>query len=425
MGAEVHDIARRDKFGVPMRPLACLVLFATLLVSQPLPLSTPEKEGLSSDRLARLHAVFDRMVQDGKRSGAITMVVRNGKIADWKAYGFRDVERKLPMEKDSICRIWSMTKVITSVAAMLLVEEGKLALNDPVHRYIPELKTMKVLTGGTADKPELVEASRPITVKHLLTHTAGFTYARGDDPISQIYRRTKVFDVSTLKDFAAKVATLPLVAHPGQKYNYGINTDVLGYVVEVVADMPFDRFVQTRILTPLKMNDTFFRMPGAKQQRLAKTYTMKDGKLTESPLGGDVGAIESVPFGGMGLYSTIADYARFGQMLLNGGQLDGVRLLSRKTVELMTVNHLNNLEVPYISASGAYGFGLGGSVRVDLAKGNIPGTLGQFGWDGAASTYFRMDPKERTVSLLFQQHMPFDTPSLELFSTLVYQSIVD
>ncbi|MGH8248291.1 MAG: serine hydrolase domain-containing protein, partial [Gammaproteobacteria bacterium] len=154
------------------------------------------------------------------------------------------------------------------------------------------------------------------------------------------------------------------------------------------------------------------------------TYTLKDGKLAESSME-DLGSIASVPFGGMGLYSTIGDYARFAQMLLNGGQLDGVRLLSRKTVELMTVNHLNTLEVPHIGASGAYGFGLGGSVRVDLAKGSIPGSLGQFGWDGAASTYFRIDPKERTVSLLFQQHMPFDTPSLELFSTLFYQAIID
>jgi CubicO group peptidase (beta-lactamase class C family) len=364
------------------------------------------------------------MVQEGKRSGAITMIVRNGKIADWKAYGFRDLERRLPMEKDTICRIWSMTKVITSVAAMMLVEEGRMSLSDPVHRYLPELKAMKVLTGGTADKPQLANAERPITVKHLLTHTAGFTYSRGDDTISQLYRKTKVFDVPTLKAFAAKAATLPLVAQPGQKYNYGINTDMLGYLVEVVSDMPFDRFVQTRILTPLKMTDTFFETPESKRSRIAKTYTLKEGKLVESPLQ-DVGSIETVPFGGMALHSTIGDYARFAQMLLNGGQLDGVRLLSRKTVELMTVNHLNHLEVPYTSATGAYGFGLGGSVRVDLAKGNIPGSLGQFGWDGAASTYFRIDPQERTVSLLFQQHVPFDMPSLELFSTLFYQAITD
>jgi CubicO group peptidase (beta-lactamase class C family) len=364
------------------------------------------------------------MVRDGKRAGAITMIVRNGKIADWKTYGYRDAAQRLPMEKDTICRIWSMSKVITSVAAMMLVEEGKLTLGDPVHRYVPELKSVKVLKGGTADAPELTEAARPITVKHLLTHTSGLTYTWGDHPVAELYRRAKIFEVDSLKEFAGKVANLPLVAQPGEKYNYGINTDVLGYVVQIASGMPFDTFVQERILTPLKMNDTHFQIPAEKLRRVAKTYGFKDGKLSEVSMN-ELRFSASVPFGGMGLFSTIGDYARFGQMLLNYGHLEGVRLLGRKTVELMTVNHLNNLAVPYTNESGAYGFGLGGSVRVDLAKGNIPGSLGQFGWDGAASTYFRIDPKERTVSLLFQQYMPFDTPSLELFSTLFYQAIID
>jgi CubicO group peptidase (beta-lactamase class C family) len=410
-----------------MAQLMILVLvFTALIAGQPLPLSTPEKEGLSSERLERLHKVFDQMVADGKRAGAITLIARNGKIADWKAYGYRDLAQRLPMEKETICRIWSMTKVITSVAAMMLIEEGRMTLTDPVHKYIPELKGLKVLKGGTADEPLLEDTVRPVTVKHLLTHTSGLTYGWGDQPVAQLYGRKKIFDNSSLKEFIGKVATLPLVAQPGEKYNYGINTDVLGYLVQVVSDMPFDRFVQTRILTPLKMNDTHFQVPKEKLGRVAKTYTIKDNKLIENPPDELVGSIPpDVPYGGMSLYSTIGDYLRFGQMLLNGGQLDGIRLLSRKTVELMTVNHLNNLAVPYISGSGAYGFGLGGSVRVDLAKANIPGSLGQFGWDGAATTHFRMDPKERTVSLLFLQHMPFDTPTLELFSTLFYQSILD
>ena len=174
------------------------------------------------------------------------------------------------------------------------------------------------------------------------------------------------------------------------------------------------------------MNDTSFDVAKEKLTRVAKTYTVKDGKLSENPPDDLVGkATPPVPYGGMGLYSTIGDYSRFGQMLLNGGQLDGVRLLGGKTVELMTVNHLNNLAVPHIGGTGAYGFGLGGSVRIDMAKGNIPGSLGQFGWDGAATTYFRMDPKERIVSLVFFQYLPLDRPALELFSTLLYQAIVD
>jgi CubicO group peptidase (beta-lactamase class C family) len=395
-----------------------------LLAGQPLPVSTPEKEGMSSERLDRLHARFQEMVDKGERAGAITLVLRNGRIADWKTYGYRDVTRKLAMEKDTICRIWSMTKVITSVAVMMLVEEGRVTLADPVSKFIPELKHMRVLTGGTADSPVLADATRPITIKHLLTHTSGLTYSWGDDPVPQIYRKVDIFKAANLKEFAGKVASVPLIAQPGEKYNYGINIDVLGYVVEVASGMPFDRFVQTRILTPLKMNDTHWTVPEEKLKRVAKTYTVKDGKLTEYSMP-ELNSTSTVPYGGMGLYSTIGDYARFGQMLLNGGELDGVRLLSRKTVELMTGNHLSTLKTPSIDPNGAYGFGLGGSVRLDVAKGGIPGTVGQFGWDGAASTYFRMDPKEKLVTLLFQQYMPFDQPSLALFSTLVYQAIVD
>jgi CubicO group peptidase (beta-lactamase class C family) len=288
------------------------------------------------------------------------------------------------------------------------------------------MQQLKVLTGGTADQPRLADPVRPVTVKHLLTHTGGFTYGWGDHPVAVLYNRKRIFENPGLKDFIVKVASLPLLAQPGEVYNYGINTDVLGYLVQVVSGMPFDRFVHARILAPLKMNDTFFEPPPEKLARVAKTYTLKDGRLVENPPDGLVGKLPpGVPYGGMSLYSTIGDYARFGQMLLNGGQLDGARLLGRKTVELMTVNHLNDLATPHIGGSGAYGFGLGGSVRVDLAKGNIPGSLGQFGWDGAASTYFRMDPQERLLSLVFFQHMPFDTPALELFSTLVYQAMID
>ncbi|HYP15254.1 MAG TPA: serine hydrolase [Bryobacteraceae bacterium] len=407
-----------------MRLTLSLFALAAALIAQPLPLSTPEKEGFSSDRLARLHERFDDMVKDGKRGGAVTLIARNGRIVDWRPYGYRDIAARLPMEKDTICRIWSMSKVVTSVAAMMLVEEGKLSLSDPVYKYIPEFKTLQVLTGGTADKPEVTDVVRPITVKHLLTHTSGLTYTWGNDPVSELNRRNQIFNVDSLKEFAAKVAKIPLTAQPGDKYNYGVNTDVLGYVVEVASGIPFDKFVQTRILSPLKMVDTSFELSEEKQKRLAKTYTLKEGKLTEAS-NQDLNSRASVPFGGMGLFSTIGDYARFGQMLLNGGQLDGVRLLGRKTVELMTSNHISQLKVPHVDASGAYAFGLGGSVRLDVGKASIPGSPGQFGWDGAASTYFRIDPKERTVSLLFQQYMPFDTPSLELFSTLFYQAIVD
>jgi CubicO group peptidase (beta-lactamase class C family) len=379
---------------------------------------------MSSQRLQRLHARFQEMVDSETRAGVVTLVLRNGKIVDWHTVGYRDVAQKLPMEKDTICRIYSMTKVITSVAAMMLVEEGKLTLADPVSKHVPELKNMRVVNGGTADAPVLVDATQPITIKHLLTHTSGFTYPFSNDVASQLYRKAAVFQAPSLKDFIHKVASVPLVAQPGEKYNYGISTDVLGYVVEVASGMPFDQFVQTRILTPLRMNDTHWVVPKEKLGRVAKTYGVRNGKLVEAP-SAEADSTAKVPYGGMGLYSTIGDYARFGQMLLNGGQFEGTRLLSRKTVELMTADHLGALKVPTIDPNGAYGFGLGGSVRLNIANAGIPGTPGQFGWDGAASTYFRMDPKEKLVTLLFQQQMPFDAPSLALFSTLAYQAIVD
>jgi CubicO group peptidase (beta-lactamase class C family) len=386
-------------------------------------MSTPEAEGLSRERLGRLHQAFQELTKDGKRAGAITMIVRNGKIADWQTYGFRDLEARLPMEKDSICRVWSMTKTISSVAALILLEEGKLRLDDRVETYIPEFKAVKVFRGGTADDPDLGKPSRPMTIKHLLTHTSGLTYGWGEGPVKELYQRAKVFEVDSLKQFVQKAAQLPLVANPGDKYEYSMSIDVLGYVVQVVSGMGFDQFVTSRILAPLKMHDTFFVLPAEKRGRVAKTYMMKDGKLVEDPP--EKFEDSGVPFGGMSLYSTIGDYARFAQMLLNQGQLDGARILGKKTVELMTVNHLNHMAKQTIGNDDSEGFGLGGSVRIDLAKGNRLGSEGQFGWGGAASTYFRIDPKERTVALLFMQHTPYDSATLEKFSTLFYQAIVD
>ena len=407
-----------------MRKFLLVTLFvAALLRAQPLPVSTPQAEGLSPDRLVRLHQNFEQITQQGKRAGVITMIVRNGRIADWQTYGYRDRDARLPMEKDTICRIWSMTKTVSSLAAMILVEEGKLTLEDRVDAYIPEFKNVKVFRGGTAEDPDLAKPSRPMTIKNLLTHTSGLRYAGGDDPVAEIYKRAKVFEVNSLKEYAAKAAQLPLDFNPGDKWEYGMSIDVLGYVVQVASDMPFDRFVKTRILDPLKMQDTFFVVPAEKRNRVAKTYTTKDGTLVEKEP--EKYEDTTVPFGGMGLYSTIGDYARFAQMLLNGGQIDGTRILSRKTVELMMSNHLNHMTKQTIGDNDSEGFGLGGSVRIDLAKGSSLGSVGAFGWGGAASTYYRIDPKERTVALLFMQYRPYDTDTLNQFSTLFYQSIAD
>ncbi len=400
-----------------------ILLFAALLLgqglAQPLPLSSPEKEGFSTARLERLHRHFDQLTSSGERPGAITLIVRNGRIVDWRTYGFRDAENRLPMEKDTIVHIYSMTKPITSVAVMMLVEEGKLALDDRVDKYIPEFKGLKVYKGGTVDRPELADPARPMMVKHLLAHTSGFVYGWTNDNVSAMYRKADPLGAKSLKEFIERLSKLPLAFDPGERYEYSVSIDVLGYLVEVVSGEPFDQFVEKRITGPLKMADTHFRLPESKRPRLAKIYSRREGKLAAQP-GLQTGG---VPYGGMGLYSTIGDYARFAQMLVNGGQLDGVRLLGRKTVDLMMMNHLAGLARPTIGGDDANGFGLGGAVRIEPARSGRPGSQGLFGWDGAASTYFRVDRQEKLALLLFLQWMPFDQPTLNLFETLVYQAL--
>lgn len=376
---------------------------------------------MSAARLERMHQYLEKVTSSGERPGGVAMVVRNGRIVDWRAFGVRDVEGKLPMEKDTIFRVYSMTKPITTVAVMMLVEEGKITLDTPVADLIPEFKGLKVYKSGTAERPELADPARPMLVRHLLTHTSGFIYGWSNDNVSAIYQKAKVFEVGSLKEFIEKLAKLPLAFHPGERYEYSVSIDVLGYLVQVVSGQPFDQFVQQRILDPLKMGDTHFVLPEAKRARLAKIYTKRDGKLTAQ----DGLEAKGVPFGGMGLFSTIGDYSRFAQMLVNSGELGGVRLLSRKTVDLMMTNHLGGLAKPWIGPDEADGFGLGGSVRVDMAKSGRPGSVGLFGWDGAASTSFRVDRKEKLALLLFLQWMPFDQGNLRLFETLVYQAITD
>jgi CubicO group peptidase (beta-lactamase class C family) len=290
---------------------------------------------------------------------------------------------------------------------------------------------MKVFAGGTAKKPKLVDARRQITVKDLLTHTSGLIYGFGREPIDEIYRSASILESPSMDAFVEKLATLPLAHQPGERYSYGLSTDVLGAIVEKVAGTTFEAFVEERITRPLGMADTGYDVPEAKRSRLAKIYTPdKEGKLGEVPESQRAGVHpepgRGFAAGGAGMFSTIGDYARFGQMLLNGGELEGVRILGRKTVELMMTNHLNHLARPTTNDDGAFGFGLGGRVRIDLAKGNAPGSVGQFGWSGAATTYFDIDPKEQTMILVVAQHFPFNQHDVfGQASTLIYAALVD
>jgi CubicO group peptidase (beta-lactamase class C family) len=344
---------------------------------------------------------------------------------DWQTYGRRDVEQRLPMEKDTIVRLYSMSKILTSVAALILHEEGRLKLDDPVSKYLPALEKPKVMTGGTAKAPVLVAAKTPITIKHLMTHTSGFIYGFGKTPVDKVYQDAKVFDVASMDEFVARAAKLPLAHQPGVRFSYGINTDFLGAVIEKVSGQPLDVFVEERICRPLGLVDTGYDVPESKMARLAKVYQLKDGHFepVEPVAASFAERGRGFPTGGAGMFSTAIDYARFAQMLLNGGELDGVRILGRKTVELMTANHLPDPH-PTTDDGGADGFGLGVSVRLDLAKSSQLGSVGQFGWSGAATTHVVMDPQEKLVAILMAQHFPFNEHDLFWdFTTLTYGAL--
>jgi CubicO group peptidase (beta-lactamase class C family) len=319
-----------------------------------------------------------------------------------------------------------MSKIVTSVAALILFEEGRFDLQDPVSRYLPELESLQVKTGGTADRPLLATAREPVTINQLFTHTAGFYYDFVDDPVlAELFRRAKLFEAPDLETFVKEAAKLPLKHQPGEAYTYGINTSILGRVVEVVSGQRFGEFLRTRIFEPLDMPDTGFSVPASKRDRLAKIYQLQEGTLVPAEQILPVSPGEAAELGGAGLVSTIGDYARFAQMLLNEGELDGTRILGRKTVEFMRTNRLAHLAQPHIGSPAA-GFGLGVSVMIDVGQSPAPGSLGRFGWSGAATTDCGIDPQEEIVALVFAQHFPFNEHRLfERFTTGYMQALVD
>jgi CubicO group peptidase (beta-lactamase class C family) len=395
----------------------------------PLPTAAPDKLGFAPDRLELLHQGLRRIVDEGRCSGFVTLVARHGQIADWRTYGYRDLEARLPMEKDTIFRFYSNSKLITSVGAMVLFEEGRLALDAPIETYLPALADRKVFVGGTVENPELVDARSPVTVRQLLTHTSGFIYDfGGDDVVTQIFRKANPLDATSLDDFVARAAKVPLAFQPGTTFRYGISTDLLGAVIEKVSGKDLETFLQEAVLRPLRMTDTSFDVAPEKMSRLAKNYRRgKDGKLFEAEIVSSSYAEpgRGFPSGGGGMFSTAADYARFAQMLLNGGELDGVRILGRKTVEYMTLNHLTRTDKPTHQYSECRGFGLGAEVVIDPAK--CPGlcSRGQFGWYGAATTYCQIDPQEELLAIALFQHFPMDEPKVfERFANGYYSALV-
>ena len=408
-----------------------LILALTLLVAvsvrAQLPTASPKAAGFDPARLEVMHQTVKRFVDEGRHAGIITLVARNGKIVDFQTCGYRDLEKQLPMERDTICRVYSMSKIITCVGALILFEEGRFNLDDPVAKYLPELKDMKVWAGGTEDAPKLEPLKRPIAIKHLLTHTSGLIYDfAGDDELTKLWRRADLWSGPGLTNFIAKLSKLPLKHQPGDAYTYGVNMDVLGALIERVSGERFGAFLEERIFRPLGMKDTGFDVPEAKMYRLAKTYKHgPDGRLVE-----DKPILETWPeagrgieAGGSGIFSTVGDFARFAQMLCNGGTLDGKRILGSKTIELMTANHMVTLPNNQ-AASRQKGFGFGVEVTTDLGQLSVPSSIGQFGWYGAATTYCQIDPKEKIVAIAFAQHFPFNEHNFfAAFQTAYYQAL--
>ncbi len=391
----------------------------------------PEAVGFSSERLARIDPVMQRYVDELKLAGILTLVARRGKVAHFETFGMADIENDRLMQRDTIFRIYSMTKPITSAAVMMLYEEGRFRLSDPVSNFIPAFKKMKVLDNAPGSGVRFVDAARPITIRHLLTHTAGLSYGLNENTyIDQLYQR-QVFGLlekhpeTTLEASINEVAKLPLAHQPGTAWRYSVATDVLGYLVQVISGMPFEDFLQKKIFDPLGMVDTGFYVPAGKVERFSATYGLdlvKGLKLIDPMDNPKYLNPPKSPSGGGGLVSTAGDYLRFSQTLLNGGELDGVRLLGRKTVELMTANHLP--DGVYASDDQSSGFGLGVSVLLDVAKGQLPGSVGNYGWGGAANTNFWIDPREELVGILMLQYVPMDTyPVIPDFRTLVYQAL--
>jgi len=391
----------------------------------PLPFAAPEEIGLSSARLARLGAVMRGEIERGRVPGAVALIARRGRLGFFESFGQRDAASGAPMHTDAIFRIYSMTKPITSVAAMMLWEEGRFLLSDPAAKYLPELSDLEVAVERDGEI-ERVPLERALTIQDLLRHTSGLTYEfRGSGPVHKMYMSARVY--SRAQNSADQVATLgrlPLLHQPGTRWEYGRSTDVLGRLVEVLSGQPLSAFFEQHILAPLGMVDTAFHVPPRHHSRLAEAF----GKDPDSGAAVQLLEVRDPPnfeSGGGGLTSTASDYARFLQMLLDGGTLDGHRLLSRKTIELMTADHLGPITgAPDLLLPG-HGFGLGFEVRLHAGIAPVPGSVGQYFWGGLAGTTFWVDPAEEMFALLLIQAPGQRDYYRTLFRDLVYSAIAD
>lgn len=443
------------RFNVLLLSVFCSVA----ALAQELSLDLPENNGMSSDRLSNINTVFSDYVAKGKLPGVVVLAARNGKIVYHQAIGMNDMEQKIPMQTTNIFRIASQTKAIVSVGIMMLQEEGKILLSDNLSKYIPEFEHTKVALPlskqrkkGNMDANRIVKAKRQIRIRDLLTHTSGIGYGYG--PAKKKWKRAGIqgwyfaHRNEPILETVKRMAKLPMEAHPGERYVYGYSTDILGAVIEVVSGQPLDVFLKERILDPLGMADTHFYLPESKASRLSVVYSQCGNKLLRAA---EVGAPQfewddkekctgnnqtqghylngpRVSFsGGAGLLSTSKDYAIFLQMMLNNGVYNGTRILSRKSVELMTANHLDgdhykDVKFPW---DWGVGFGLGFSVTTNAGDRGVLGSLNEYGWGGAYHSSYWVDPKENLIVVYFTQVAPISLDDHQKLRNLIYQSIVD
>ena len=403
-----------------------------ILIAYELPTATPESVGLSAEKLKDAQAALQKLVDEKQIAGGVFAVTRRGKVVQFETCGMMDIEAGKPMKRDTIFRFYSMSKPITSVAAMILYEQGKIKLDDPVSKYIPEFKGLKVAADADAEEITEVPARREMSVRDLMRHTSGLTYGIfGNTAVDKLYRKSIQLGggKTTLTDMAKKLSSIPLLYQPGTKWHYGVSTDVLGRVVEVASGQSLDKFFAERIFEPLGMVDTGFYVPQDKIDRFATNYgpnpqgglqpidIPKTSRYTEMP---------TFFSGGGGLVSTASDYMRLCLMLLNKGEFEGRRLLKAETVEMMTKNQLPEIAYPIGTGDRAgVGFGLGFSVRVENANGESSSRVGEYGWGGMASTHFWISPKDEIAVVVLTQYIPYSGRAENALKPIIYEAITD
>jgi CubicO group peptidase (beta-lactamase class C family) len=387
----------------------------------------PENAGFSQERLKRITKAMINVVAQGDTGGIITLVERKGQVVHLSKSGYQDIARKKPMELNTIFRIYSMTKPIVSVALLMLFEQGLFLLKDPVHKYLPEFKDVKVFEPGG----KLAQPRNEITIHHLLTHTAGLTYGLfGETEVDKLYLEANLQEKGIdLKEMVGRIASLPLLYHPGERWVYSYATDVVGRLVEVLSGMSLAEYLETKIFNPLGMVDTAFSVPPEKIDRFAACYAETETEKMVVYDDPETSSYREVTCfsGGGGLVSTLEDYLQFARLMLNDGALDGVRLLGPKTVALMAANHLPESLLPFAvdEPLPGFGFGLGVSVVMDVAQTQSLGSVGSYGWSGLANTTFWVDPVEELTAIFLTQYIDLINPSIySNFRNLVYQALV-